>query len=125
MRMRYFALVILGCVFISGGFLMLFCPAPEIKLRTIIVEFLRTTDVSKFLMDGTVIIKEVYDNIYGGDIVVVEYVTSSMGHPTFMLEAIERHIAVTSLDANRKVVSAFCIHGTGVWDLVNQKWLRP
>jgi len=102
---------------------MLFYPAPETKLSDTIVGFLKTTDVSKFLMDDTVIIKEVYDNKYGGCIVVVEYATSSMGHPTFMLEAIERHIAVISLDANGKVVSAFCIHGTGVWDLVNQKWL--
>jgi len=131
MRMRFFVVLIVGCVITVAGFLMLFCSvlqqpsSPEAKLRNIVIEFLKTADVSKVLMDDTVSIEEVYDHKLSGEILVVEYTTTSMGHPTFMLEALEHHIAVITLNADGEVVSAFCIHGKGVfWDLVNQKWFR-
>jgi hypothetical protein len=128
MQMRYFAVLIVGCVIVVAGFLTLFYTASqqsstENRLKNSVTEFLKTTDVSKFLMDGSVTVKAVYDNKYGGEIVVAEYRTISMGHPTFMLEALENHVAVITFDASGKVVSAFCVHGVGVfWDLVNQKW---
>jgi len=99
------------------------------SLRTIVTEFLKTTDVSKGLSNYEAIeIEEVYSHKFGGWVVVAEYGTTSAIHPYFMAEAIEHHRAVFTIDEKGQVTSAFCLWGTfhddRVWDLVNQKWIQ-
>ena len=102
---------------------------PIDALKTILIEFLRTTDVSKVVMNYEAIeIEEIYSHKSGGSVIIAEYTTSSAIHPYFMAEAIEHHRAVFTINENGQVESAFCVwgsfHGNGVWDLVNQKWIQ-
>jgi len=98
----------------------------QAQLEQRVAEFLKTTDV-KNVWDGVVEIKEFYDHKIGGRVVVVGYMTTSGGHPHFMLEFIEGHTAVITLNESGEVTSAFCVHGSlragQVWDLVNQRWI--
>ena len=97
-------------------------------LETIVIEFLKTTDVADGGWDGTVKIKEIYDHKLGGEVVVVEYGTANAIHPHFMAEAIENHTAVITINEKGEVVSAFCVwgnfHDNKIWDLINQKWIQ-
>ena len=93
------------------------------ELETIVIEFLKTTDVPNGVWDCTVEITEVYDHKLGGKVIVVNYGTANTGHPHFMCEAIEHHTAVITLNEKGEVVSAFCVHGE-IWDLINQKWIQ-
>lgn len=100
----------------------------EAELETIIIEFLKTTDVADGGWNGTVKIKEIYDHKLGGEVAVVEYTTANAIHPHFMAEAIEHHTAVITIDEKGKVASAFCVwgsfHDNKIWDLINQKWIQ-
>jgi len=100
--------------------------ASQTELEEQIAEFLKTTDVKK-VWNGMLEIKELYDHKTGGRVAIVEYTTTSGGHPDFMLEFIERHIAVITLSESGEVTSAFCVHGSLrdglVWDLINQRWI--
>ncbi|MFQ5837064.1 MAG: hypothetical protein ACE5HG_04330 [Candidatus Bathyarchaeia archaeon] len=97
-------------------------------LETIVIEFLKTTDVADGGWDDTVEIKEIYDHKLGGEVVVLEYGTANAIHPHFMAEAIEHHTAVITINEKGDVVSAFCVwgsfHGNKIWDLINQKWIQ-
>ena len=97
-------------------------------LETIIIEFLKTTDVSDGGWDNTVEIMEIYDHEFGGKVAVVKYGTVNAVHPHFMCEAIEAHIAVITLSKKGEVMSAFCVwgsfHGGKIWDLLNQRWIQ-
>lgn len=98
-------------------------------LETIIIEFLKTTDVANSGWDGTVEITEVYDHKLGGKVIVVNYTTMNAIHPHFMAEAIEHHTAVITINEKGEVVSAFCVWGSfhgpdKIWDLINQKWIQ-
>jgi len=98
------------------------------EFEVIVVEFLKTTDVSHSGWNETVKILETYDHKLGGKVVVVRYITMNAVHPHFMCEAIEEHVAVITLNQRGEVTSAFCVwgslHGTnGIWDLVNQRWI--
>lgn len=101
-------------------------PVNQTELEQQVVEFLKTTDV-KNVWDGRVEIKEFYDHKLGGKVVILEYTTTSGGHPQFMLEIIESHTAVITLSEKGEVISAFCVHGSlqegRVWDLLNQRWI--
>ena len=102
---------------------------PQIDvLETILIEFLKTTDVADGGWDGTVEIKEIYDHKLGGKVIVVEYTTVNAIHPYFMAEAIEHHTAVITINGKGEVVSAFCVwgnfHDNKIWDLINQKWIQ-
>jgi len=96
-------------------------------LCTIVMEFLKTTDVPNGVWDGTIEIKEIYDHKLGGKVVVVKYITATGGHPDFFLDAPEHHTAVITLNMRGEVVSAFCVwanfHGGRIWDLINQRWI--
>ncbi len=98
-------------------------------LKGLVIEFLKTTDVSNAVWDGTAEVKEIYDHKLGGKVIVVEYMTRNAVHPYFMCEAIESHKAVITLDEKGEVVSAFCVwgsfHGGRIWDLLNQQWIQP
>ncbi|MDI6820223.1 MAG: hypothetical protein QMC89_04900 [Candidatus Hodarchaeaceae archaeon] len=100
----------------------------EAEMKSIVIKFLKNTDVSDHLDENSVEIKEAYNHQPGGKVLVVDYTTWSGGHPHFMLEALEGHTAIITLDAGRKVVSAFCVrgdfHGQGIWDLVNRRWVQ-
>jgi hypothetical protein len=97
-------------------------------LETVVVEFLKTTDVADGGWDGTVEIKEIYDHQMGGKVVVLGYTTANAIHPHFMAEAIEHHTAVITINEKEEVVSAFCVwgsfHDNRIWDLINQKWIQ-
>ena len=101
-------------------------PVSQTELEQQVVEFLKTTDV-KNVWDGTVEIKEFYDHKAGGKVVIARYTTTSGGHPHFMLEFIEGHTAVITLNEKGEAISAFCVHGSlqegQVWDLLNQRWI--
>ncbi|MFQ5758927.1 MAG: hypothetical protein ACE5IF_04555 [Candidatus Bathyarchaeia archaeon] len=98
-------------------------------LKGLVIDFLKTTDVSNAGWDGTVEVKEIYDHKLDGKVIVVEYMTTNAVHPHFMCEAIEHHKAVITLDEKGEVVSAFCVwgsfHGGRIWDLLNQRWIKP
>jgi len=96
----------------------------EAGLERIVVDFLKTTDVPRGVWNESVRIRAIYDHKLGGKVLVAEYVTMNMGHPEFMAEAIERHIAIFTLDNEGRVISAFCIHGSKFWDLINQRWVH-
>jgi len=101
-------------------------PANPTELEQQIIEFLKTTDV-KNVWNGMLEIKEAYDHKTGGTVAIVEYTTTSGGHPDFMLEFIEGHAAVITLSESGEVTSAFCVHGSlqdgRIWDLINQRWI--
>lgn len=101
-------------------------PVSQTELEQQVVQFLKTTDV-KNVWDGTVEITESYDHKTGGKVVIVQYTTTSGGHPHFMLEFIENHRAVITLNESGEVTSAFCVHGSlrdgKIWDLINQRWI--
>jgi len=100
----------------------------QAELEKIVTEFLKTTDVPNGGWDGTVEVKEIYDHKLGGKVMIVKYTTANAGHPGFFWEAIERHIAVITLNMRGEVVSAFCVwgnfHDGKIWDLPNQRWLE-
>jgi len=100
----------------------------EAELETIIIEFLKTTDVADVLWEDRVEIIEVYDHKLGGKVLVVNYTTINAGHPYFALEALEDHTAVITLSEEGEVISAFCVwgsfHDSAIWDLVNQRWIQ-
>jgi len=102
--------------------------SPQAELGSIVIEFLKTTDVPNGGWDGTVDVKEVYDHKLGGKVVIVRYTTVNGGHPGFFLEAIEHHTAVITLNLRGEVVSAFCVWGSfhdgKIWDLLNQRWIQ-
>jgi hypothetical protein len=95
-------------------------------LKTILTEFLNTTDVSKGGLYNVEIL-EVYEHKLGGQVAVINYTTVNAGHPHFMWEAIEHHTAVITLSEKGEVVSAFCVwgnfHDGRIWDLLNQRWI--
>lgn len=100
----------------------------EVEMRDIVTKFLKNTDVSDYLDENSVEIREAYDHQLGGKVLVVDYTTWSGGHPHFMLEALESHTAIITLNTDRKIVSAFCFHGSfhvqgKIWDLINQRWI--
>jgi len=101
-------------------------PVSATELEQQIIEFLKTTDV-KNVWNGVLEIKESYEHKTGGTVAIVQYTTTSGGHPHFMLEFIEGHTAVITLGEGREVTSAFCVHGSLrdglVWDLINQRWI--
>ena len=101
-------------------------PVSQTELEQQVVEFLKTTDV-KNVWDGTVEITESYDHKTGGKVVIVQYTTTSGGHPHFAIEIIEDHRAVITLNESGEVKSAFCVHGSlqdgKIWDLINQRWI--
>jgi len=101
-------------------------PISEAELERQVVEFLKTTDV-KNVWDGMVEIDRFYDHKLGGKVIVAEFTTTSGGHPDFMLEFIERHTALITLDEKGEATSAFCVHGDlqngRIWDLINQRWV--
>jgi len=88
----------------------------EAGLARIVVDFLKTTDVPHGVWNESVRIREIYDHKLGCKVLVAEYVTMNMGHPEFMAEAIERHIAILTLNSEGQVISAFCIHGSKFWN---------
>jgi len=99
------------------------------ELKTIVIEFLKTTDVSHSGWNETVEVLEIYDHKLGGKVVVVKYITPNAVHPHFMCEAIEQHVAVITLNHRGEVTSAFCVWGTlhsadRIWDLANQRWIH-
>lgn len=111
---------------IIGFHIFLFGDAPldnEAKLKRIVVDFLKTTDVPRGGWNESVSIQEVYDHKLGGKTLLVEYETWNMGHPEFICEVLEKHIAILTINGKGHVVSAFCIHGSRIWDLINQRWL--
>lgn len=97
-------------------------PLTRTQLEQQVIEFLKTTDVKK-AWNGNVEIKEFYDHKLGGKVVVVEYMTTNAGHPDFMLEIIEHHIAAIILNEKGEVISAFCLNHEQVWDLLNRRWV--
>ncbi|MFQ6116231.1 MAG: hypothetical protein ACE5NG_19385 [bacterium] len=102
---------------------------PEMDaVETIVIEFLKTTDVADGGWDGTVEIREIYDHNLGGEVIVVEYGTANAIHPHFMAEAIENHIVVLTINEKGEAVSAFCVwgsfHDNKIWDLINQRWIQ-
>jgi len=101
-------------------------PVSATELEQQIIEFLKTTDV-KNVWNGMLEIKESYEHKTGGTVAIVEYTTTSGGHPHFMLEFIEGHTAVITLSESGEVTCAFCVHGSLrdglVWDLINQRWV--
>jgi len=105
-------------IFLSGN-----VPFNNEELKGIVVNFLKTTDVPRGGWNESVMIREVYDHKLGGKTLVVEYETMYAGHPEFICEALERHVAILTIDSKGHVVSAFCIHGSRIWDLINQRWL--
>ncbi len=96
-------------------------------LKTILTEFLNTTDVSKGALYNVEIL-EVYEHKLGGQVAVINYTTVNAGHPHFMWEAMEHHTAAITLSEKGEVVSAFCVWGSfhtgGIWDLLNQRWIQ-
>jgi len=98
------------------------------EIETIVIDFLKTTDVFNGGWDGTIKIREVYDHKFGGVVAVVEYTTVNAIHPHFMAEAIEHHTAFITIDKKGVVTSAFCIwgsfHENRIWDLINQRWIQ-
>ncbi len=96
-------------------------------LKTILIEFLNTTDVSKGGLFNVEIL-EAYEHKLGGQVVVINYTTANTGHPDFVAEEIEHYTAVITLNAKGEVVSAFCFWGSfhtgGIWDLLNQRWIQ-
>lgn len=99
------------------------------ELEIIVIEFLKTTDISNAGWNETVEILEIYDHRFGGTVVVVRYITMNAVHPHFMCEAIEEHVAVITLNQRGEVTSAFCVWGSfhgqdRIWDLVNQRWIH-
>lgn len=96
----------------------------EVELDKKVVDFLKTTDVPRGRWNESVKIREIYDHKLGGKILVVEYITMNMGHPEFMCEAIEEHTAIITVNSEGQIVSAFCIHGSKLWDLINQRWVH-
>jgi len=96
-------------------------------LKTILTEFLNTTDVSKGGLYNVEIL-EVYEHKLGGQVAVVNYTTVNAGHPHFMCEAIEHHTAMITLNDNGHVISAFCVWGSfhdgRIWDLLNKRWIQ-
>ncbi len=96
-------------------------------LCTIVIEFLKTTDVPNGVWDDTIEIKEIYDHKLGGKVLVVKYITATGGHPDFFLDAPEHHYAVITLNMEGEILSAFCVwanfHGSRIWDLINQRWI--
>ena len=100
----------------------------EAEMESIVIDFLKTTDVPNGGWDHTVEIKEIYDHKLGGKVLVVKYTTANAGHPHFFLEAIEHHTAIIRLNGRGEVVSAFCVwgnfHDGKIWDLVNQRWIE-
>jgi len=108
------------CSFLSGSVQL----NNEAELEKMVVDFLKTTDVPQGVWNESVKIREIYDHRLGGKVLVVEYITMNMGHPEFMCEAIEGHTAILTLNSEGQVVSAFCIHGSKFWDLINQRWVH-
>jgi len=102
-------------------------PVSQTELEQQVTQFLKTTDVKNVVWDGTVEIREFYDHKTGGRVVIVDYTTTSGGHPHFALEFIEDHRAVITFNESGEVTSAFCVHGSlrdgKIWDLVNQRWI--
>jgi len=100
----------------------------DAEIERIVIEFLKTTDVSDGGWDGMIEILEVYDHKLGGKVVVVNYTTMNAVHPHFMCEAIEHHTAIITFNTRGVVVSAFCVWGSfhdgRIWDLVNQRWIE-
>jgi len=99
------------------------------ELKTIITEFLKTTDVPNGGWNGTVEIEEIYAHKLGGSVIIVRYTTMNAGHPGFYLEAIEQHVAAITLNTKGEVVSALCVWGSfhgqdRIWDLANQRWIQ-
>lgn len=130
-----FAVVLIAIfgILLASFFMFLYVVPPKLsssdtELKNIVIEFLKTTDVSRATWDGTVNIKEIYDHKLGGKVIVANYTTMNAIHPYFMAEAIEDHTAVITLDSRGEVVSAFCVwgtfHGQSIWDLINQRWIR-
>jgi len=101
-------------------------PVSQAELELQVVEFLNTTDV-RSVWNGVVEIERSYDHKLGGKVVVAEFTTTNGGHPDFMLEVIERHVALITLNEKGETTSAFCIHGAlhdgRIWDLLNQRWV--
>lgn len=98
---------------------------PQINaLKTIIIQFLNTTDVAKGGLYGEIEILELYEQKLGGHVVLVAYITRTMGHPHFILEALESHTAIITLNQKSEVISAYCLHRNKIWDLINQKWVN-
>jgi len=97
------------------------------ELEKIVIDFLKTTDVSSSLWNDTVEIIEIYDHKLGGKVIVVNYTTVNAVHPHFMCEAIEHHTAIIMLNEKGQVMSAFCVWGSfhegKNWDLINQRWI--
>jgi len=91
-------------------------------LERIVVDFLKSTDVPHGVWNESVRMRAIYDHELGGKVLVVEYVTMNVGHPEFMAEAIERRTALLTLNSEGQVISAFRIHGSKFWDLINQRW---
>lgn len=94
------------------------------ELETIVIEFLKTTDVANAGWDEIGEVREVYAHKFGGKVVVVNYITLNAGHPHFMCEAIEHHTAVITVNEKGEVMSAFCVHNGEIWDLTNQRWIQ-
>jgi hypothetical protein len=94
---------------------------------SVIVEFMKRTDIPEGLWDETIEIVETYAHKPGGKIVVVRYTTATGGHPDFFLDAHESHTAVIIIDTKGEVASAFCVdgifHDDKIWDLFNQIWI--
>jgi hypothetical protein len=97
------------------------------ELEKIVIDFLKTTDVSSSLWSDTVEIIKIYDHKLGGKVMVVNYTTVNAVHPHFMCEVIEHHTAIITLNEKGQVMSAFCVWGSfhdgKIWDLINQKWI--
>jgi hypothetical protein len=100
----------------------------QTKIENHITTFLKTTDVSEFLLENSV---EIVENYKGGWYVegltfIVDYTTSHTGHPDFTLKAFENHRARITLSTNGEVVEALCCIEPGelifFWDLINQRW---
>lgn len=98
------------------------------ELESILVEFLERSDVSNVVWDESVEIEEVYDHELGGKVVVVSYTTMNAGHPDFLMEAVENHVAVITVNRRGEIATAFCVwgsfHGGRIWDLVNSRWIQ-
>jgi hypothetical protein len=129
-RVAIFLLALVSVLFVLGflGFYGFIFGSVQLNneagLERIVVDFLKTTDVPHGVWNESVWIREIYDHKLGGKVLVAEYVTINMGHPEFMAEAIERHIAILTLNSEGRVISAFCIHGSKFWDLINQRWVH-
>jgi hypothetical protein len=122
-----FLVAILG-VSVFGGLVLMTFEQPSEALEKIVIEFLKTTDVSNGGWDGTVEIKEIYDHKLGGKVMVVNYTTMNAVHPHFLCEAIEHHTAIITIDDEGQVICAFCVWGSfhdgEIWDLVNKRWVQ-